>query len=270
MTYPGQYPAHPGYPGSPTPPAPQGPAPVTLADPVTMAGQKTPQGRNLVNRTVALVIHAYDPTNTYPGDTKPRPRITADVYVLDGPVPLTFGEGERPPSPPTHRVDVMPAFFPGCWLTGTVADNGPTFVGTNRPLAGRFVQGEKALLFVRLGHDKLDPRAAEAPQLREALINLITAHRSGQWTPPAAVEINGGQQPGAPTYAYPGQAAPAGPVNYGAPGVPQLPGVPALPQPPAAPYWPQGWTRELWDQHAPTMTPDVRAQWDAVPRATGF
>jgi len=286
--YPHQGYPHQGYPQQPPPAAPaptQYPATVEPADPTGgQGGPRRPMARNLMHRTIALVPTAYDPNNKFPGDAEPRPKVTCDLYVLDG-GPLYYGEGQRPPTPPTMHMPAVPAFWEGVWLTGNVAGAVKDFVGTGRPVYGRFVPGDKnpqAQIFTRLGGD-LDPRAAERDALWEQLTNLIVAHRKELWTPPTAIELNGGASPahphGAPSWVpaqqYPGAPAPAGPVNYAAPALPTPPAVLQLPTPPVpaaapvAPYWPQGWTQQLWDtQGGDKLSPAEQAQWAQVPRAT--
>lgn len=260
MTYPGQ---------------PQAPA-LNIVDPIKAGGG--PATRNLMGRTCAIICDSYNPNNKFPGDDKPNPQAICTIYVLDG-GPLTYGEGERPPTPATHRCEI-PAVFTGAFLNGPVATAVGGYAGTGSVVFGRFVQGKTARLFVALGSE-LDGRAAEAGQLHAALTQLIVAHRSGQWTAPKPVELNAAPQAAPGAYGIP-QApamAPSVPqvpqVNYGqAPAVPQVPSVPQVPQAPARP-WPwgantnpgNGWTPQVWADNADKMSESDYQHWRSTASA---
>jgi len=274
MTYPGQQYA-PQYPGAP---APQQPAMPAIERPALGA----PSGgsginlspRNLLGRACLMIVHRVDLNAEHLG--KRRPSFIGDIYVIDGDGPVIYGDKQGDaPSPPTHRME-LPAFFPGVLMSGGWVDRIAQYAGTGRPVGGRWrlgdkvTNGNKAIMFVSLGGD-LDPRAAEGAAIGERLIDLLVAHRSGQWTPPEPVSL-------IPTAAVTG-VVPAGTssmpqVNYGppivihqTPGLPSLPQVPKLPaEPPAPEGWhpklaEAGWTTEQWAGAYPGMDAATRGQW---------
>jgi len=258
VTYPGQQPA-----------APERP---TLKAPV--AGNSIPLNpRNLMGRACIFIVHSVDLNAVHLG--KRRPSSISDIYVIDGEGPIIYGDRQGDsPNPPTHKVEV-PAFFSSVLMSGTWVDHIAPYVGTNQPVAGRWrlgdrvTNGNRAIMFVKLGGD-LDPRAAEGAAVGDRLIDLLVAHRAGQWTPPEPVSLIAP----APTSGAPG--IPQHPqVHYGPPSAtPSLPQAPTLPKPPALPTaapegWlpglaTLGWTPDQWAQHYPSMSQADRDQWAAA------
>ena len=251
---------YPQYPGAPA----QG---VTLADPLGGGGGGV-HWRNVEGRTCAVIVHTYNPNAIGFEGKGTAPSVTYDMYILDGPAPLTYGETEKPPTPPTKRIDQIPAFVTGCISSHqTIAPNLAPYAGTSQPVVGRVVrgtQGNRPWMFVALG-SPLDTRAGEAPALRQAMIDLIVRHRSQQWTPPAPADLSPAQQSNGAAYPqYPG-GQPTPQVQYGPPPTQY----PSLPQPSVAPIPspPQGWTVDLWAQAYPAMDEATRSAWAQVPRA---
>jgi len=234
-----------------------------------------------------MIVHSYDPTAKYPTSDKANGSVVVDLYVLDG-GPLQYGDKQRPAvTPATHEIQT-PAFFRGITMSGEVSKTTGSYAGTQQPVGGRFVIGTKvapgnnaANLFTPLG-SSLDPRAAEAGVLTEQLIDLLVAHRSGQFTPPEPHELTpAGPPPGAyPAYpgatsqpAYPQAPAQQPQVSYGPP--PPAPAMPTTPPPPpAAPPAPlprpQAFPSDAEWQNAWTVLSEAdRAAWTAphVPKA---
>lgn len=265
MTYPGQYPGM-------APTAPQ--MPTGLAAPT--GGGESLSPRNLIGRACALIVRRYDPNAEYGGNR--RPSVMVDIYVIDGDGPVLYGDKQRPVVTPPTMSMALPAFFSNVIMSGGWADHVGQYAGTDQPVGGRWRYGDRtdkgspAIMFVELGGD-LDTNKPAAGAATTALLDLIKAHRSGQWTPPQPVPLmpaNGAPAPGM-------MSGTAPQVNYGppptAPTLPQAPSLPAAPTLPAAPVMPEGWaeglrghgwTPEVWAQHYPAMPPDQRAQWAAL------
>lgn len=195
--------------------------PIVAADPTGGGGGGDgPLPRHLVGAAVAFICTAYDPNATFNGPNGPesKPSVTYDVYVLVGPggAPhVEYGDSQergKPVQPNCWRAPV-PSWFGGimCSNKGIVKELSP-YAGTNRPLIAR----------VELGSRNGFLLGKVEPQQREALIDLIGKHRSGQWQPPQSEPINGGPRPpaGAPPmqqqYAPPMQQQYA-PQGYGQP-----------------------------------------------------
>lgn len=101
------------------------------ADPFSdpASGGTSPHPRNLIGRTVVLVPKSIDENSSFEGAS--RPKITADVIVIDG-GPVTYGESLDPtsPRPATERRET-PAMWTSAWI------NSESIVNALRPQVGR-------------------------------------------------------------------------------------------------------------------------------------
>lgn len=240
-------------------------APVAQATPPTMVeptgtgsggtGGSPLKIRELVNRACLVTPVRYVPAvagKTFNG--KPETdSIVFNVIVVDGPVPLQYGESQDRVNggPPVYAIDTLPAVIEGAmtnnsevvkslieagWPQGTTDQHGNIRPPANVTIPCRVVigtQGNHPFLLAALGNPTVDPMHAQADEARRLLGAANVAVHSGMWpdgspfVAPVPREINGGPRqksqqnaqaaPAQPT--YPPQAAyppppPAGQVVY--------------------------------------------------------
>ncbi len=189
--------------------------PQTFSSPRVGSGEPGPAISELDGRCVAFVVKSYDPNSLDPAG-KPKPSVTADVYVIDG-GPLDFGGNysldPREQRAPYMRCEVPARFtdrmFSGVNIVRALRDE----VGKS-PVLGVVVRsdvGQRPWNFDKIpdGH----PRWTIAGQFWAAMIQ-------GQWQNPTALAI-------------PGRVGPAGTTP------PPMPGAP-IPNPYAQTQQPYG------------------------------
>lgn len=252
--YPQQYAPQPGY-GQPAA-APQyaGYPPVqqqsqhvpnansTLSDPTGGGGTPGPSVRHYEGRVVIVTPVSIDHAAKDKND-KPRPSAIYNVAVMDGPVPMTYGENMDEGTPPTHRVDQLP-----CEWSGLIASN-TNFV---RALADKLNQGGGPLVgFVvrsTVGNrpynlQVIDPNDPVLGPRKAAAVQWWAAKQLGQVPPnPTPVELAPATQQAPPIH------------GYGQPMSPQL-------QPPAQPQY-AGYPPAVVQGMAP-IPPAAMPQWPA-------
>lgn len=204
--------------------------------------------------------------------------IVIDVLVLDGAVPLQYGESranDGTGGPPVYALDALPAEVKGVISNNSevvkackaILDSAPGNVIPCRVVRG--TQGNRPFLLAALG-SPLDTAPADADRVRGMLGAAYVAIGTGRWpdgspyVAPVPREINGGprqkptQQAGQPAAQYPPQGtfsgvAPQGQVVYPPAGQPQ--------QAPREAYLsgavaPDGWNPQTWA----SLAPEQRAQ----------
>jgi hypothetical protein len=244
------------------PPAAPTMAPIPqFSEPTSGGGGSPLKIRELEGR--ACVIYPVRLNPAVPGKSfngKPdTDSVVINVLILDGPVPLQYGESRATDGtggPPVYQLDALPALIEGVMTNNSevvksvraVLESAPGNVIPCRVIRG--TQGNRPFLLHALG-GALDPQAASAGQVREYMLSILTAIAGGTFVNPTPREINGGpRQPAqtsaaAPAAQYPPQ--PAAQVQY----------PPAAPQPVApVPPPPAGWDPGLWL----SLTPEQRAQ----------
>lgn len=117
------------------------------------------------------------------GGTKPR--ITADVAIMDGPVPLDFGGSIQKRRPHSLRVNSLPYLVRGMWIQEA---------GLVKQLRSRIGQGV-VVGRLNLGqgtNGNNDPWVLDDPTPAdvEYVRRWLTAKATGQWVNPDPVELN--------------------------------------------------------------------------------
>lgn len=173
-----------------------------FTDPQVGSGEPGPAISELDGRVVAFVVKNYNPNALDPAG-KPKPSVTADVFVIDG-GPLQFG-GNYSLDPREQRAPYLQIQTPARF-----ADRMFSGVNIVRALQGEVGKGPVLGVVVRseVGQrpwnlDKLtdaDPRRAYAGQFWSAMM-------TGQWANPTA-------------HAIPGRPGPAGTTPPPTPGAP--------------------------------------------------
>ena len=276
------------------PPAPS--QELAFQDP-SRGGGVTPSARHLEGRTVVIIPKRVDETTNYGGQA--RPTGYCDLYVIDGPSPMAFGDSEdNDPAkrrPPTHTI-AIPAFFSDVMIGNTAIvgeiraklgpDGRPT--GISVGIVQRGQKGNRPFMLTRCEKDLDGNDRPDGAQRKQYAQDLYFAHKSGQWTPPAAVPMANMAPPAGQNvvqYGPPPQQGYYGPTNTEAgytqgayapqQAPPQQAYVPqgayaqqAAPQsaPPAATPAPGGyppppnWTPEQWAAFPPDQQAQVWAQ----------
>lgn len=257
-------------------------APPQFAEPPRMGdgtGGAPLKIRELQGRACGIRPTSYTPEGVDRSGKEQTAKITFDVLVLDGPVPMEFGASEgfqdNPAGPPVYALDALPAEIKGVMAGNweivkackAILDSAPGNVIPCRIVRG--TQGNRPYLMAALGSDT-DPQAADADRVRGMLGAAYVAIGTGRWpdgspyVAPVPREINGGprqkptQQAGQPAAQYPPQGtfsgvAPQGQVVYPPAGQPQ--------QAPREAYLsgavaPDGWNPQTWA----SLAPEQRAQ----------
>jgi hypothetical protein len=241
---PGQMPTAPQFPPSyapnpnvPTaPPAPQNVAELGFSDP--SGGVANPTARHLDGRTIVIVPKRVDEQAKYQGQD--RPTAYFDLYVVDG-GPIMYGDSEdrANPRPFTHTIET-PAYFADA-MSGNVlfVNEVKSKIGPNGQPTGmalgvvqRGTRGNKPWLLTRCEKDVDGNERPGGEARRQAAMQLVFAHRSGEWQPPRATPLAQAQTPSVPQVAY---SLSVPPSQYGA----QLPPTPnPYATPPTQPYAP--------------------------------
>jgi len=275
------YQTHPGFP----PAAPIGsswqqqPAPVAVAGPPQFSDPTGGSGggmplklREILGRACGVKPVKLIPAT--PGkmfNGKPETDgIVMDILILDGPLPLQFGESRATDGtggPAVYQFDTLPAL-----VTGVISNNQEIVKECRRVLEQnpgnvipcrivRGTQGNNPFLLAALGGVS-DPQPQLADQARAQLAAAYTAIAMGQFVNPEPREINGGprqkatnngaapqqaQYPPQPAYqpqpmgqvVYPQQSAAANPAFMAA-------GTAPYQQATAIPPAPPGWDPNVW------------------------
>jgi len=196
--------------------------------------------------------------------------IVMDILILDGPVPLQFGESQATDGtggPACYQLDTLPAL-----VTGVISNNQEVVKECRRVLEQtpgnvipcrivRGMMGNNPFLLAALGGVS-DPQPQLADQARAQLAAVYTAITMGQFVNPEPREINGGPRrkatnnsaaPQQQAVQYPPQAAyppppPTGQVVYppASPSHPAVAAYNAQQQAPATPAAPPGWDPNVW------------------------
>jgi hypothetical protein len=217
------------------------PAGAQFADPAAGGGSAV-KVRHLEGRTCIFVPTGYNPTAKGMNPTDPpRPAITCDVLVLDGPEML-FGDNAQTQTPYTQKV-ATPYYVAGMLTSNSEIVRALTPSVGREIVLGRVVrgtQGNKPFLIERL--EATDPR-------RELAAQVWTTRTLGTFVNPTPEQLGvPGAQPmqqqaPAQGYAYP--QAGAAPQRYGQPS--QAPGAYVPSQAPAADPAPNGWAQDVWN-----------------------
>lgn len=157
-----------------------------------------------------------------------RDSVVIDILIVDGPVPLEYGESrafDGTGGPACFAIDALPYEVKGVIVSNeqivksakAVLDGAPGNVIPCRIVRGTVAtNGSPPFLLVALGSD-LDPQAADADRVRGMLGAAYVAIGTGRWpdgspyVAPVPREINGGPRQ-KPTQGQPAQAAPAAQV----------------------------------------------------------
>jgi hypothetical protein len=271
---PGQMPTAPQFPPSyapnpnvpAAPPVPQNVAELGFSDP--SGGVANPTARHLDGRTIVIVPKRVDEQAKYQGQD--RPTAYFDMYVVDG-GPIMYGDSEdrANPRPFTHTIET-PAYFADA-MSGNVlfVNEVKSKIGPNGQPTGmalgvvqRGTRGNKPWLLTRCEKDVDGNERPGGEARRRAAMQLVFAHRSGEWQPPRATPLaQAATPPVAPVQYTPQQyGAPAGYVNVPSPQFAQVaPGVQtnvtpasAVPAPPTGYPPAPGWENNpTWGQFTP-------------------
>jgi hypothetical protein len=181
--------------------------------------------------------------------------IKADILILDGPVPFTFGgspNGKPVPTPDTMRVDQLPFLAENSRIYGAV------IVGQLESKVGRGVSVGKVQTMTTGSGNTAWTLSTDATPEQLAFVQAwaVQHYQHKQWQNPPVVMLAGPQahagmpmqQSAAPAFNY-GPAQPMGGQQYNF--QPQVPQAPVNFQPPAAPV--MDWTLT-------TMPPGVPAE----------
>lgn len=242
-----------------------------FSEPTTGEGGNPLKIRELLGRACIIYPKRFNPAT--PGKivfgAPERDSVTFDVLVMDGPVPLAYGSSEARDGtggPAVYALDALPAMITGVIASGSevvravkrVLDTAPSDVIPCRVVQGTL--GNRPFLLTALGGD-LDPQAANAAQVRQHMLSVLTAIAGETFVNPQPREINGGPRKpaGQATAAFNGavQATQQG-VNY-PPAAPAAqvqypPAQPAAAVPPPPPNWdPAIWNALTPEQRAPFL-----------------
>jgi len=158
-----------------------------------------PGARHLEGRVVIIKPVRVDETTLGFDKKTPAPTLIADIIVVDG-GPLVYGDqvdnSGRQLKPATHRVDT-PAMFRG-WMDSHSYIVGPCrdMLRAGQPVTVGIIergsQGNRPY-FLTETHTDVDRKPRTDPsfaQRRQNAIDLFNAFQTGQWQPPAPVELN--------------------------------------------------------------------------------
>lgn len=159
------------------------------------------------------------------GGTKPR--VTADVAILDGATPFDFGGSEKKNRPNSMRVTRLPYLIRGMWIQETLlVQQLRSRIGkgvvVGRLAMGQATNGNNAPWVIN------DPTPEEVEYVR----SWLTAKATGQWTNPDPIELN----------PQPAQNQPAQPGQWVGSGAAVTPPATAQPEPPM----PSGFDPAKW------------------------
>lgn len=226
-----------------------------FTNPRVGGGEPGPAISELDGRVVAFVVKKYDPNATDPAG-KPKPAVTADVYVIDNGTPLQYG-GNYSLIPSEQRLPYMqvstPVHFANRIYSGVNIVRALQSEVGKAPVLGVIVRsevGNRPWNLDVLADD--DPRRAFAGQFWSAMM-------TGQWTNPIGVPIPGRPGPAGADMSAPAPGAPV-PNPYAQP-APQQPTPQYLTQPaPGQPYLTQPAPQQPWQQPVAQPMPQAPPQ----------
>lgn len=167
--------------------------------PITSGAGGLPGARHLEGRVVIIKPVRVDETTLGFDKKTPAPTVICDIIVVDG-GPLIYGDqvnnAGQQLRPPTHRIET-PAVFRGwmdshAYIVNPLRDmlraGQPVTVG----IIERGTQGNRPY-FLTETHTDVDRKPRTDPsfaQRRQLAIDVYNAFQTGQWQPPAPVELN--------------------------------------------------------------------------------
>lgn len=179
-------------------------------------------------RLLVITPLEFEPNAPAFDDGETGPRVTADIAILDGPIPLQYGGSIQKRRPHTMEFRQLPALVRGVWIqekTLVFQIKGRIGLGV---VVGRLGKGQATkgnppwVLF--------DPTPGDIEQAKA----WLAAKAVGQWVNPEPVEIGGTQPVAQAPGNYPQPASP----GYGYQPPAPAPQQPAYVQPPPAQAYP--------------------------------
>jgi hypothetical protein len=258
------------------------PNPFTAAPEMGASGAAAPRPRDMVGALVAYAPLGFTaagaPGNTTGvGNSPPRSRVTADLYVLDtGGQWIQFGgspEWDQQPTP-HYLMGVGPMRFSGVWVSNSTIVN--ALAPGGQPMVGQMILGR--IVRSEIGNKPFNLQTptpediARATQIWSALQMGSVRYNEPQPIPGAPVP-QPKQQPGpsgplqqvaypqpqtAPVYAAPQPQGYA--PTYAPPPAPAYQPPSTVPAPQAAPVAPAGPTPPGWDPAVFASLPDFQKQ----------
>lgn len=246
-------------------------------------GEKGPRPRDMVGALVAysprLFTAAGAPGNTTGvGNSQPRDRVTADLYILQSPTDILYGgspEYDQDPKPHTHLVR-GPARFMGLWISNSNIVK--ALAPNNQPLTGQMVLGR--IVRSEIGQRPFNLQSVDGTPDLNLAIDIWSRLQMGalQYTepmalnpravPPAGSVSYASPQAPAPQYAPPAAAQPAYPATAAPPAYAPPTAAPAY-APPAAPA-PQPGSYEAWLASQQQAAAPQPAAAPAIPMPPGW